>query len=97
MDMQRLLRHVRFVPQADSRCLRLTLGSEDEPGSHGRVNDFVTQFIAGEVVEAISGAMAGDQVIRVDLLQGRDDLSDIVVVERRNDMEATDMRIDAGQ
>ena len=78
------------MPKADIRYLRLTLGSEDEPGSHGRVNDFVTQFIAGEVVEAISGAMAGDQVIRIDLLQGRDDLSNVVVVERRNDMEATD-------
>jgi hypothetical protein len=54
------------------------------------VNDFIAQFIAGEVVEAISGAMAGNQVIRIDLLQGRDDLSNVVVVERWNDMEATD-------
>src|SRR5450830_568343 len=34
--------------------------------------------------------MAWDQVIRIDLLHGRKDMSDVVVVERRNDMEATD-------
>jgi len=33
--------------------------------------------------------MAWDQVIRIDLLQSRDDQSDVGVVERRNDMEAT--------
>ena len=54
------------------------------------MNDFVAQLITGEVVKPISGAMAGDQVIRIDLLHGRKDLSDVVVVERRNDMEATD-------
>jgi len=37
--------------------------------------------------------MAGDQVIRIDLLQGRDNLPDVGVVERRNDMEATDNRM----
>jgi len=66
------------------------LRSEDEPGSHGRVNDFVAQLITSEVVEPISGAMAGDQVIRIDVLQGRNDLLDVGVVERRNDMETTD-------
>ena len=54
------------------------------------MNDFVAKLIASEVAESISRAMAWDQVIRIDLLHGRKDLSDVVVVERRNDMEATD-------
>jgi hypothetical protein len=52
------------------------------------VDDFIAQLIAGEVVEPISGTMAGDQVFRIDLVQSRDDLSDVGVIERRNDMEA---------
>ena len=81
---------VGFGPLTDIRYLRLTLGSEDESGSHGRVDDFVAELITGEVVKPFSGAMTGNQVIRIDLLQRRDDLSDVVVVERRNDMKAAD-------
>lgn len=54
------------------------------------MNDFIAQFVAGEIVEPISGTMAGDQVFRIDLLQSRDDLSDVGIVKRRNDMETTD-------
>ncbi len=48
----------------------------------------------GEVVEPISGTMAGDQVFRIDLFQSRDDLSDVGVIERRNDMEAANHGMD---
>jgi hypothetical protein len=78
------MRSICGLSSAPSLC------TEDKPRSYGRVNDFIAQFISGEVVEAISGAMAGNQVIRIDLLQGRDDLSHVVVVVRRNDMEAMD-------
>ena len=54
------------------------------------MNDFVAQLVAGEVVEPFSRAMTGDQIIRIDLLQDRDNLPNVGVVERRNDMETTD-------
>jgi hypothetical protein len=47
---------------------RAALRFEDEPGSNSGVDDFVAELITSEVVEPISGAMAGNQVIRIDLL-----------------------------
>jgi hypothetical protein len=38
--------------------------------------------------------VAGDQIVGIDLLQGRDDLSDVVVIQRGNDMEAPDNGVD---
>jgi hypothetical protein len=54
------------------------------------MDDLVSQLIAGEIIEPISGAVTGNQVIRIDLLQGRKYLSDVVIVERRNDVETAD-------
>jgi hypothetical protein len=32
------------------------------------MNDLIAQFITGEVVESLSGAVSGDQIIGIDLL-----------------------------
>src|ERR1700722_818388 len=54
------------------------------------MNDLVTHRITSEVVETISRTMPRDQIIWVDLLQAGDDLVDVSVVQRWNDMEAAD-------
>lgn len=60
------------------------LRCKDEPGSDSGVADFVAQLVTGEVVEPISGAMAGDDVIRIDFLHGRHNLADVGIVKPWN-------------
>jgi len=55
------------------------LRSEDEPRSYSGVDDFVAQLTAGNFKKSVTGTMAGDQVIGIDLFQGRDDLSAVIV------------------
>jgi hypothetical protein len=40
------------------------------------VDNFVAEFITGGVIEPVAGAMAEDQVIRIDVFQGGEDLAD---------------------
>ena len=58
---------------------------EQRGGDH-----LVAHGLAGEVVEPVAGAMGGDQEIGVDLLECGDGLPDVVVAERRHDVEAAD-------
>src|SRR6516162_2698417 len=76
------------------RSSRSSLCAKDEPRSHGRVDDFVTELVSGEVEESISRAMARYQVTRIDLLQVRDYLSRIIVVQWWNDVKTADNRMD---
>src|ERR1700677_2148553 len=54
------------------------------------MDDFVAELGAREVVKAVSRAMAGYQIVRIDFLQRGDDPADVGVVERRNDVETAD-------
>src|SRR5262245_47651054 len=73
--------------------------AEDKAGSNRGANNLVGHFGAHHVVESLSGAMAGYQIIRVDLLEGCDDLPNVLVGQWRHDVESADHRmhfLDAG-
>src|SRR5262249_16228388 len=75
----------------DEPC-RLDL-PEFEARSHSRVDHLVAERLPGEIVEAITGAMRCDQIIRIDLLEFLDRLRDVIIVQRRHDMKAADYRM----
>src|ERR1700716_2397807 len=78
---------------------RADSGSEHETSANGRMDDLVGHLGPYQVVESLSGAMARYQVIGVDLLERRDDLSNIRVGQWRHDVEAAHDRmhfLDAG-
>jgi hypothetical protein len=58
------------------------------------VYDFARHFCPDKVVESLSGTMAGDQIVGIDLLERRDDLPNVVVVQWWHDVEAADERMD---
>src|SRR5215468_2909945 len=63
--------------------------AEDKAGSNRGANNLVGNFGAHHVVESLSGAMAGYQIVRIDLLEGGDDLPNVLVGQRRHDVETT--------
>jgi len=72
------------------RRLLLRSGPENKPRSDGGMDDLVAHLIAGDFEKPIPGAMPGNEIVGIDLLERRDDLPDVVVVQRRNDMKAAD-------
>src|SRR5262249_28444270 len=67
--------------------------AEDKAGSNRGANHLVGHFGAHKVVESLSGAMAGYQIVRIDLLEGCDDLPNVLVGQWRHDVESTDNRM----
>src|SRR5262245_43576346 len=67
--------------------------AEDKAGSNRGANNLVGHFGAHHVVESLSGAMAGYQIIRIDVLEGCDDLPNVLVGQWRHDVESTDNRM----
>jgi len=57
------------------------------------MNYFVRKSGAGKVIEALAAAMSQDQIVGINLLQCRNDLMNVIVVERWHDMEAADHRV----
>ena len=66
------------------------LRPEHQPCADRRVDHLVAERGAGQIVEPVAGAMADDQVSRIDIAEFLDGLVDVVVAERRHDMEAAD-------
>src|SRR5262249_56049717 len=64
-------------------------------GGGGRGTDrLARQFGPQQVIKSFPGTMARYQIIRIDLLKSRDDLPDVLVGQRRHDVEAANDRMD---
>src|SRR5215813_1265894 len=68
--------------------------SEDETGSDRGTDHLARQFGPHQVIKSFPGTMARYQIIRIDLLKSRDDLPDVLVGQRRHDVEAANDRMD---
>ena len=67
--------------------------SEDETGSdRGKIT--LQGSSARKVIKSFPGTMARYQIIRIDLLKSHDDLPDVIVGQRRHDVEAANDRMD---
>ena len=92
--------HVRCNYRMSALCQKRTSGTtvtrldppKYEARSHRRVDDLIAECLPGEIVEAITRAMRCDQIIRINLPEFLNCFGNVVVIERRNDMEATDYR-----
>ena len=69
---------------SESECLC----PENEPCSYRGMNNLVGKSGAGEVIEALTAAMSQDQIGGINLPECRDDLLNVIIVERGHDMEA---------
>src|SRR5262249_15053423 len=65
-----------------------------EARSHRRVDHLIAEHLSREIVEAITRAMPGDQIIRIDPPEFLDGFADVVVTQRRNDMKSADHGMD---
>src|SRR5262245_35911020 len=81
---------LRPEPLQSSRLLC----AEDEAGPDRGMDHFGRQFGPHQVIKSLPGTMARYQIIRVDLLKSRDDLPDVLVGQRRHDVEAANDRMD---
>jgi hypothetical protein len=57
------------------------------------MNDLVRKSGAGEIIEALAAAMSQDQIGGINVLERRNDLVNVIVVERWYDMEAANHRV----
>src|SRR5215470_3419959 len=60
---------------------------EHKPRAHGGVDHPITEFGSGQIVKAVTGAVADDDVFGIDGAKFGNRLSDVVVVERRHDVK----------
>ena len=74
-------------------CGKMLLRSENKPRLDRRVNDFVWQLGARDIIKSLAAAMSWDQVVWIDFLECCKDLVDIIVAEGRHDMKAADHRV----
>ena len=75
------------------------MASEDEASSDRRMDHFVGHFSPHEVVESLSCTMTWNQIIRIHVFEGRNDLPNVIVGQRWQDVKAADDRVyflDAG-
>src|SRR5262245_60300761 len=63
---------------------------ENEPCSDGRADDLLGHLGTQKVIESLASTMTGYQIFGFNLFEGRDDLSNVVVVQWRDDVEAAD-------
>src|SRR6516165_4651661 len=68
----------------------ITVSIDSDHGIYRGVNDLFAQGLAGEIIEPVAGAMRRDQNIGIDLFKCFNCLADVVVAERRHDMETAD-------
>src|SRR5262249_33278009 len=66
------------------------LTCEHKPRPYRGMNDLFSHGFASEIIEPVAGAMRRDQDIWIDFLECFNCLADVVVAERRHDMEAPD-------
>jgi hypothetical protein len=88
-----------LVATAHERSTLLALCSKDEASSDRRTDHLVGQFGPYQVVKSFPSTMTRYQIIRIDLLEGCDDLPNVLVGQWRHDVESTDNRmhlLDAG-
>src|SRR5262245_37395560 len=73
-----------------TRCL---LGDEGVTRSDVRLEHLTRHFPPDHVVKRLAHAVRRHEVVRIDLLECRDHLPEVVVVQRWNEMEAADHRV----
>ena len=74
-------------PKAYSGDLIHNRCREHKPRANCGVDHPVTEFGPGEIVEAVTGAVADDDVFGIDGAEFGNRLSDVVVIERRHDVK----------
>src|SRR5512133_2330206 len=78
---------------ADTNALSVASCPEHNTRSDRRVDDFVGHLSPDQVVKSFACTVARYQIIDIDLLERRDDLPDVIVAQRRHDVEAADERM----
>src|SRR5215469_3042694 len=78
------------IDEARAPLTRPDLCSEDKAGANRGANHLVGHFGANHVVESLSGAMAGYQIIGIDVLEGCNDLPNVLVGQWGHDVESAD-------
>src|SRR5215813_2036296 len=71
----------------------LPLGDEGVTRSDIRLEHLTRHFPTDHVVKRLAHAVRRHEVVGIDLLECRDHLPEVVVVQRRNEMEAADHRV----
>src|SRR5690349_10777892 len=92
-------------PTSEHRCRfgrsqpLLSTARKHKPCAYRGADDLITQRGSGEIVEAIAGALADDDIFGINSAKFGNRLADVVVVERRHDVKPADdgeYLVDAG-
>src|SRR5258706_8146622 len=83
----------RAGPFARLSITRCSVGDERVTRSDVRLEHLTRHFPPDHVVKRLAHAVRRHEVVGIDLLECRDHLPKVVVVQRRNEMEAADHRV----
>jgi hypothetical protein len=91
--------HKRTWPPIPRKRFCVSSNAENVASSDCGVDYLIGHFRPDQVIEPLPGTMARYQIIRIDLLESRNDLPNVVVGQGGHDVKAADNRMyfpDAG-